>query len=182
LLKENKLAVYSSSLTLVDDGEKHGLSCNGIIWLKDVDFTSGMIEIDLKGRDVAQQSFIGIAFHGVDTSIYDAIYFRPFNFRTTDTVRKIHAVQYISMPDYPWERTRKEQNGKFEKGITPPPAGDNWFHARILVGKERVVVYVNHSDTPSLDVKLLDNRTHGLIGLWDGGLDGDFANLQISKD
>src|ERR1017187_621430 len=51
-------------------------------------------------------SGLGIAFHGEDTSTYDAVYFRPFNFNTTDPVRKIHAVQYVSMPDNPWFRLR----------------------------------------------------------------------------
>lgn len=182
LLKENKLVLYSQKLTPMDDAARHGFSFNGIAWLKDMDFSTGSIEIDLKGKDIFQLSFLGIAFHGVDTSTYDAVYFRPFNFRATDTARKIHAVQYISMPDYPWERLRKEQNGQFEKGITPPPAADEWFHARILVGKEMVRVYINHSASPSLQVKLLNNRTNGLIGLWDVGLPGDFANLEITKD
>ena len=41
----------------------------------------GIIEVDLKGRDMAQRSFLGIAFHVVDTTTFDAVYFRPFNFR-----------------------------------------------------------------------------------------------------
>jgi len=42
---------------------------------------------------------VGIAFHGSDNKTLDAIYFRPFNFQSTDPVRKIHAVQYVSHPD-----------------------------------------------------------------------------------
>jgi hypothetical protein len=182
LLKENKLASFCEHLSRLDTNNIHGLSCDGIIWLTDMDLSTGAIDIDLKGKDIFQRSFLGIAFHGVDTSTYDAVYFRPFNFRATDTARKIHAVQYISMPDYPWDRLRKERNGQFEKGIIPPPAASEWFHARIIIGKEIVRVYVNHSTTPSLEVKLLNNRTHGLMGLWDNGLTGDFANLKVSKD
>lgn len=182
LQKENKLAVFADHLSLLDTNNIHGLSCDGIIWLVDMDFSTGAIDVDLKGKDFFQRSFLGIAFHGVDTTTYDAIYFRPFNFRATDTARKIHAVQYISMPDYPWSRLRKEQNGHFEKGIDPPPAANDWFHAKIVVGKEMIRVFVNHASIPSLEVKLLNKRTNGLIGLWDDGLNGDFANLQITKD
>jgi hypothetical protein len=182
LFNTKKLEIYAPQLKPVDDGGRHGLSVNGIVWLTDMEFSIGTIDIDLKGRNVPQESFLGIAFHGVDTSTYDAIYFRPFNFNTTDPVRKIHAVQYVSMPDYPWFRLRDEQNGQFEKEIIPSPVAEDWFHARVVVGKEKVLVYVNHSTIASLEVKLLNNRTAGKLGLWDVGLPGDFANLQIRKD
>ena len=59
---------------------------------------------DIRGKDVMQQSFVGVAFHGVNNETLDAVYFRPFNFRSDDPVRKVHAVQYISHPNYPWHR------------------------------------------------------------------------------
>jgi len=68
--------------------------------LKNILFSNGTIEFDVKGKDVQGQSFVGLAFHGLDNSTYDAIYLRPFNFRTEDKLRKIHAVQYISHPVY----------------------------------------------------------------------------------
>ena len=181
LLKENKLVSFGRTLNSLDDGEKHGVSCSGIAWLKDIHFTKGTIEIDLRGKDVLQQSFLGIAFHAVDTITYDVVYFRPFNFRTPDSVRKIHAVQYISAPDYPWERLRKEHNGIYEKGINPPPLATDWLHARIVVDESEIKVYVNGATTPSLTVKKLNSRTDGMIGLWDEFLPGDFANLVISQ-
>jgi hypothetical protein len=181
LLKENKFINFSKTLSSLDDGEKHGVSCSGIVWLKDVHFTKGTIEINLRGKDVIQQSFLGIAFHGVDTTTYDLVYFRPFNFRSTDSVRKIHAVQYVSAPDYPWERLREQHNGVYEKGINPPPLATDWLHARIVVDESEIKVYVNGATTPSLTVKKLNSRTDGMIGLWDEFLPGDFANLVISQ-
>jgi hypothetical protein len=62
--------------------------------------------------ETLQQSFVGVAFHGVDGTTYDAIYFRPFNFKTDDPVRRIHAVQYISHPDNPWQKLRDGQPGE----------------------------------------------------------------------
>src|SRR5688572_21152277 len=94
LLKEKKLETFGTTVTPIS--EKKGVSTDGIAWLKGVTFSEGTIELDLRGRDVLQKSFLGIAFHGIDTGTFDAIYFRPFNFRSEDPVRKIHAVQYVS--------------------------------------------------------------------------------------
>ena len=66
---------------------------NGIAWIDGTDFTNGTIELDVRGRDVFQQSFLGIAFHGKDDKTYEAIYLRPFNFRSDDPARHQHAVQ-----------------------------------------------------------------------------------------
>ena len=181
LLKEKKLITFNGNVVPITDGDKKGISMTGIAWLKDVKFSTGTIEIDLRGKDVMQQSFIGIAFHGIDTVTHDVVYFRPFNFRSTDPVRKIHAVQYVSHPDFPWHKLREEKNGIYEKGIDPPPAATDWFHARIVVDNTQIKVYVNNASTPSLTVDKLNTRNDGLIGVWNEGLNGDFANLTISK-
>lgn len=182
MLADNKLVVYHYDHVFPTDAGKRAISSNRIVWLKDVSFSEGTIEVDLKGHDVLQRSFLGIAFHGVDTITYDAIYFRPFNFRSTDPVRKIHAVQYIAQPDYPWEVTREKMNGVYEKAVDPAPEANAWFHAKIVVKGKQVSVYVNGSDTPSLTVTKLNDRTNGLIGLWNTGINGEFANLVIRKE
>ena len=181
LLKEQKLITFGRNVVPITDGDKKGISLTGIAWLKDVSFSTGTIEVDLRGKDVLQQSFIGIVFHGVDTATHDVVYFRPFNFRSQDPVRKIHAVQYASHPDFPWHKLREEKNGIYEKGIDPPPAATDWVHARIVVDDKQIKVYVNNVQEPSLTVDKLNTRQNGLIGLWNEGLDGDFANLTISK-
>jgi hypothetical protein len=181
MLKEKKLVPYEN-YPLVALKEKQGISANKIVWLKGANFSTGTIEVDLRGKDIPQGSFIGIAFHGVDTLTYDAIYFRPFNFQSTDPVRKIHAVQYISHPEFTWEKLRTEKNGMYEKGISPPPSATDWFHAKIVVDQSTITVYVNGAAVHSLQVNKLNDRKDGLIGLWNYGLDGDFANLAIKKN
>lgn len=182
LLKQHKLVITpSQSVTELTYGTKQGLSCNGIVWLKEVSFKTGTIDVDLRGKDVFQQSFLGIAFHGVDTIIYDAIYFRPFNFQSTDTLRRKHTVQYISEPDYPWDKLREEHPLVYENEVNPFPMATAWFHTHIVVKVDEIIVYVNYSTKPSLTVKKLNNRQDGLIGLWTFGLPGDFANLVIKK-
>src|SRR5258707_625793 len=80
-----------------------------VAYLPGIEFANGSIEFDVKGKDVLQQSFVGVAFHGVDGTTYDAIYLRPFNFRAQDPARRSHSVQYISHPTYTWEKLRNEQ-------------------------------------------------------------------------
>jgi hypothetical protein len=186
LLKEKKLITINGKVVPITDGNKKGVSMvpgyrEGVVWLKDVTFSTGTIEVDLRGKDVFQKSFIGIAFHGVDSITHDIVYFRPFNFQSQDPVRKIHAVQYVSHPDFTWDKLREEKNGIYEKGIDPPPSPKDWFHAKIVVDDTHVKVYVNNASTPSLTVEKLNTRKSGLIGLSNEGLEGDFANLTISK-
>jgi hypothetical protein len=184
LLAKDKFVNFSKTLAPLDAGDKHGVTCDGIAWLKDTRFSNGVIDIDFRGRDAFQKSFLGIIFHGVDTTTYDIIYFRPFNFRTTDSVRREHAVQYCSMPDYPWDRLRTERNGQFEKSIQDAPDPEQWFHARIVVHGKEVKVYVNGARSPVLTVQKLNDRGDGMIGLWSSsyGVNGDFANLVVTPE
>lgn len=145
------------------------------------EFSDGTIEFDARGKDAFQQSFIGIAFHGLGKA-YDAIYFRPFNFRANESARRNHAVQYVSEPTYSWDRLRKEFPEKYEKPVVPAPDPNGWFHARILVAYPRVSVFVNDAAEPSLVVEQLGDRKAGWIGLWVGnGSGGELANLKISS-
>ena len=154
----------------------------GLNWIKDAQFTNGTIDVDLKGRDVFQQSFLGIAFHGGDTANYDVVYFRPFNFRSADTLRRQHAVQYMSIPSYPWDRLRKEHPLVYEQPVHPAPGAEDWFHATIVVKNKWISVYVNHAASPSLQAELLAGIRNRKIGLWADGLKGRFANLVITED
>ena len=154
---------------------------NGLMILKGSNFSNGSIELDIKGSSKMQQSFVGLAFHGKDMATYDAVYFRPFNFKSEDAVRRAHAVQYISMPGYDWEKLRTAFPGKYEKGIEPAPGPDDWFHAKIVVNGKRVSVYVNNQQQPSLEVDKLNTSNSGSIGLWLGNnAAGSFANLVIT--
>src|SRR5690606_4844603 len=83
---------------------------DGLLWLNDTNFKNGAVELDIKGKDVRGQSFVGVAFHGIDNKNYDAIYFRPFNFESPE--RKSYSVQYINMPENPWSALRNKYPGK----------------------------------------------------------------------
>ena len=185
--EKNLLEVSNRTLSVFSEDGKNGVRFSksendGVAWLKHVIFSNGVIELDIRGKEEFQQSFVGIAFHGMDNDTFDAIYFRPFNFQTDDPVRKIHAVQYVSMPDYSWDVLREKFNGKYEKAIIPAPKGSEWFHVKIVVKSPEVKVYVNGSHEASLSIETLNDRASGKIGLWVGNnSDGDFANFQISS-
>lgn len=184
--EKKKLEVFNREVSTFSESGKKGIRFSasqgdGIAWLSGTEFSNGTIEVDIRGKDLMQQSFVGIAFHGLDNTTFDGIYFRPFNFRSTDPVRKIHAVQYISHPENTWQVLREKHNGIYEKAVNPAPDGNDWFHARILVRHPEVFVYVNGSNEPSLAVKQLSSTKKGKIGLWVGnGSGGDFANLVIT--
>lgn len=158
----------------------------GFAWLEGVEFENGVIEFDVKGKDELQKSFVGLAFRGVDETTHDAVYFRPFNFKAEDPVRRIHAVQYVSHPTFTWKKLRDERNGQYEKAVFPKPEmpapdPNDWFHARIVVAKPKVSVYVNDLKEPSLVVDELTDRKGGKLGFWLGeGSGGTFANLKIT--
>lgn len=146
-------------------------------YVKGVSFSEGTIELDLRGTAQPQGSFLGIVFNGRDGKSYESVYFRSFNFKQPDLVRRSHAVQYICHPDWPWDRLRNEKNGEYEKGVLPEPDPTQWFHARIEIDSNRVKVYVENSENPSLDVKRLTSGS-GKVGLWFNGA-ADFSNLKI---
>jgi len=178
--------INRSAIPINEDGKKavriNEMPGDGAMILKDTNFSNGTIEFDVKGKNVLQQSFVGFAFHVQDEKAYDAIYFRPFNFASPDTARRAHSVQYISSPDYGWEKLRETFPGKYENRINPVPDPDGWFHAKIVVDGRKISVFVNNASKPSLEVEKLTNTTKGGVALWVGNNSGgSFANLTISE-
>lgn len=153
----------------------------GVAWIKGKQFKYGTIEFDIKGKDEYQASFVGIAFHGVSDTGYEVVYFRPFNFRAADPERKAHSVQYIVVPNFDWSVLRQEYPGVYEQPISPAPDPNAWLHARIVVGMDKVSVYVNGHTTPALSIKPLVQTQGEMIGLWVGSTsDGDWKNIKIT--
>jgi hypothetical protein len=153
---------------------------DGAAWLQDVEFHNGTIEVLIRGRNVPQRSFLGIAFRGVDAETYDAVYFRPFNFRADNPLSRSHHVQYISHPVNTWSKLRREHVGVYEDEIPDPPDPDGFFSVKIEIDKPVIRVYVNDAVEPCLVVDELTDRVGGRIGLWMGhNSDGAFAALVL---
>jgi hypothetical protein len=162
------------AIRLVGDGG------TGFARLENFTLAEGVIEFDARGKNVAQQSFLGVAFHGTDNTTYDAIYFRPFNFKAGDPMRRSRAVQYISHPNHTWDRLRNEHPGRYEQPVAPVPDPDAWFHVRVEVAAKKISVFVDGAADPCLVVEPLRDRGRGWIALWTDVSGGDFANLKIT--
>lgn len=173
------------TISRITDGARKGVRLSEAagewpVYLPGIEFANGTIEVDVKGKDVQGASFVGVAFHGVDGTTYDGIYFRPFNFKTDDQARVLRAVQYISHPTHPWQKLRADTPGKYEKPVNPVPDPNGWFHARVVVASPKVSVFVDGGKEPCLVVDQLSDRRKGLVGLWVGNTSGgDFANFRI---
>ena len=185
-LAEGKgLKTFNRSVNRLNDAAKKGVHLNesqamGVAYLQGIEFSNGTIECDVRGKDVQQHSFIGVAFHGIDETTYDAIYFRPFNFRAENPEKRSHAVQYVSHPTFTWQKLRAEQPGKYEHAVNPVPDPNGWFHVRVIVASPKVSVFVADAKEPNLVVNQLSDRKKGLVGLWVGNNSGgDFANFKI---
>jgi hypothetical protein len=185
MLAEDKLAANPGhQVKPMQDGDKKGITFTGIIWLKGLEFNEGTIETDLRGRNEFLKSFVGIVFNAADTVTYEDILFRPFNFRHQDPVRRTWSLAYTSEPDFPYDKLRKEHKGEFENEVLPNPVPEEWIHARIVITKDSLRVFVNHMEKPSLTVKRLGTYHGNQVGLlvFGNNTPGDFANLSIKKD
>jgi len=172
-----RLTLFNRDASSLADGARKGVRLSaapgeGVAFLPGIELANGTIEFEVRGKDVAQQSFVGVA-----------IYFRPFNFKAADPVSRSHAVQYHSVPVYTWQKLRSDQPGKYEQAVNPVPDPNAWFHARIVIANPTVRVFVADAKDPCLVVNLLNDRKKGLVGLWAGNNSGgDFADLTITPD
>ena len=152
----------------------------------DLEFRDGTIEADVAGMpaagaDTSARGFVGIAFR-VDPSSdrYAAFYLRPTNGRAPDQLRRNHSTQYISEPEYPWHRLRREQPGVYESYVDLEPGA--WTSMRIEVIGGVARLFVNSSAQPVLIVNDMKSPpASGRIALWiDVGTEAYFSRLHVT--
>lgn len=151
-------------------------------------FGDGIIEVEVAGLPAAgapegARGFIGIAFRVQhDGRRYETFYIRPTNGRSDDQLRRNHSTQYASMPDYPWDRLRKENPGVYESYADMMPG--EWIGLRIEVEGSRARLFVGGARQPALVVNDLRHgaAATGGVALWVGsGTEGYFRNLKVTK-
>jgi len=156
--------------------------------ISDVEFTDGTISAEIAG-DVQSgafegaRGFVGIAFRlQPDMRTYDAFYLRPTNGRADDQVRRNHATQYISHPEWTWSRLRTEFPAKYESYVDLLPG--TWTSVKIEVRGTQARLYVHNATQPALIVSDLKTgpQGKGAIALWlDNGTVAHFRNLTVSQ-
>src|SRR5262249_55910909 len=162
------------------DGER-------LVILNRTEFQDAVIEIDLTGEPgpgarEGARGFVGVAFRvAPDAKQYECFYLRPTNGRAEDQVRRNHSVQYISFPDFPWQRLRKESPEKYESYVDLVPG--EWTQMKIEVRADKARLFLHGSAQPSLIVNdLKHGQSQGAIALWVGpGTVAHFSNLRVSK-
>ncbi|QQE12245.1 hypothetical protein JD969_01860 [Planctomycetota bacterium] len=155
--------------------------------IPDVNFTNGTIELLVSGEPAADattfaRGFVGLAFRVTpDNAQYECFYIRPTNGRAEDQLRRNHSVQYISYPEYPWHKLRKETPGKYEAYADLVPG--QWTKLKIEVNDDKAKLYVNDSMQPTMIVNdLKHGYSTGAIALWVGpGTVAHFSDLKITE-
>jgi hypothetical protein len=185
LPKANKIELFNRTLdqTKADSPQTVFLNAaadDGLAWIRGAEFSEGTIELEIKGKNQQGQCFVGIAFHGQDNRVFDAVYLRPFNFQASEQERRSHSIQYVSMPGHDWRELRNSHPGKYESAITPAPNPGSWVKLKLVVTAKSVAAFMNGSEVAALKVELLNDRLKGKVGLWVGnGSDGWFRNLKV---
>jgi 3-keto-disaccharide hydrolase len=149
-------------------------------------FGDGVIEVDVAGRpgagsDAGARGFVGIAFRSTaHAAAFDCFYIRPTNGRADDQLRRNHSTQYVSEPDFPWQKLRTEAPGVYESYVDLETGA--WTRLRVEVAGAKAKLFVNGAAQPALIVNDLKRGvTRGQIGLWIGaGTEAYFRNLQIT--
>jgi len=148
-------------------------------------FTDGSIELEVSGAPRADakpnmRGFIGLAFRVQGPGEkFECFYLRPSNGRANDQLMRNHSLQYLSAPDYGWQRLRNETPGVYESYADLIPG--EWTKMKIVVSGATAQLYVNGAPQPALvvnDLKL--GNSSGAIALWSHtSTDGYFANLTV---
>lgn len=128
------------------------------------------------------RGFIGVAFRiDENDSKFECFYVRPTNGNTNDPVRKNHAVQYFSYPDYKFDVLRENNPDVFE--APADIALNEWIDLKIIVVGNKRSLYINQSTEPVLVIDAFKgNMPTGNIALWcDVGTDAYFKDLVITE-
>jgi hypothetical protein len=186
---ETQRAAGNDAIRVVKNAEIKEFDEPTFAKVKGVSFRNGSIEVKVLSKlakdapDFAR-GFIGVAFRiNNDNSKFECIYVRPQNARVDNQLRRNRSTQYLSFPDFKFDRLRKEAPGEYESYADM--ALDEWIDLRIEVKDAQAKLFINNSKQPVLVVNDLKHgpQATGAIGLWvDAGTEGYFRDLKIRND
>lgn len=157
--------------------------------LKGLELQNGIVEFKMLSRIqnpspfARAQGFIGLAFRiAAGNEAFEAVYLRPRLGRSDNQLSRNHTIQYLSYPDYKFEKLRRpEYKGQYE---SQADVGlDEWIKMRYEIKGNSVQLYVNDQKNATFVVReMLGQSRTGSVGLWvDIGTEGYFRDLKITK-
>jgi hypothetical protein len=159
------------ALKLVPAPETAGKDEDMMALLDRPEFKNGTIQLEVAGAPRPgmppdSRGFIGLSFRtGPHGQWSDVFYLRTTNGRADDQLRRNHAAQYVSDPEFPWYRLRKESPGVYESYVDLVPGA--WTLMRIEVVGTTARLFVNGASQPCLVVHDLKHGDRpGRIALW----------------
>jgi hypothetical protein len=172
--------ITDSGADSVPDGERLAI-------VPGIEFQDGTIEVDVTGdtkpgAPPTYRGFTGVAFRvSEDGAKYESFYLRPKNGRAEDQEQRNHAAQYISYPEFTWQRLRQETPSRYEAYTDLVPG--EWTSVKIAVRGDKAKLYVQGTGQPALIVNDLKHGiSKGAVALWLGpGTVAHFANLRVTK-
>ena len=159
------------AIKLVPAPETAGKDEDMLAILDAPELKDGAIELAVAGQPRPgmppdSRGFIGIAFRtGAQGEWSEIFYLRPTNGRADDQLRRNHSAQYVSHPEYTWNRLRTESPGIYESYVDLQPGA--WTTMRILVSGKMARLYIDGAAQPTLVVNdLKRGEVAGRIALW----------------
>jgi len=152
-------------------------------------FSNGAIEAEIAGAPAPgaggdARGFVGIAFRlQADKQTYDAFYLRPTNGRADDQERRNHSTQYVSLPEWPWFRLRKETPSRYESYVDLVPG--EWTKIKIEVRGNQARLYIHGNEQPTLIVNDVKSgaQAKGGVALWlEPGTVAHFRDLTVRPE
>ncbi len=123
----------------------------GTAFLKDVEFTDGVIEVDMAVD--RRTSYPGVVFRVSSPREHERVYIRPHRAGLyTDAIQYVASFNGVDS----WQL----YNGPGKTAALEIPYG-TWFHVKIEVKGSRARVFVNDADQPAIEI----NELHWIVGL-----------------
>jgi hypothetical protein len=171
----------------IQDPNKEQLADRDFMAWLPIDFRDGVIEVDVASELVENapayaRGFIGVTFRIDKDGRFESLYLRPTNSTADDQVRRNHSVQYVSYPDFRFDRLRRESPEKYES-YAELDLG-RWIHMTIVVSGVKAELFLDGNSRPVLvvnDLKL-GAEQHGGVGVWlESGTVAYFRNLKVTS-
>jgi 3-keto-disaccharide hydrolase len=167
-------------------GTSTSAGAQAIAIVKTSEFKDGTLEVDVaalprEGAPPTTRGFVGIAFHVQDHHCFqfESFYLRMINGRSHDQLERNHATQYVSEPEFRWQRLRRDNPGVYESYVDLELG--TWTRIKIVVAGTTAQMFIDGAAQPCLivnDLKL--GEAHGQVALWTGSnTQAYFSNLTV---